>query len=550
MNKSLVGAVTILRNLENIDFYLLMSGKVCYDELDRIKRVVRKECLRYPTFMRKMASYRKSLRLISTQNGLDQLHPLHNPPAAYLLRLGERKVSNASESKKTKNGGINEKSGSSKRRRSSLQDGKSHKSKGKIIHNDENDDTCDIESFKISSRFVNLHQYHEEEAKRKAETCRIYERFESVTNELTVLDVAIEQKIKDLRDIVQRHRWSSNDYDYKEGLLNQASCDLKLETSLMAFEENLRTMSAMGEAQREEKYTDALHPKISVTAENQTSFESKIMLPKRPFQKSDFNTNRYRSRYLRKKQRYLSPVSKAIAPPQSKPKRKKKSEVLTARMAHEKVTKLKEKFISEVKPDEVIYIEMSDVDEDESILGSPLSSNIKIDIEDEITSELPQRSAVVKNNACDNTENCQVATEEQPRADSPNAATNIKQVPNFILRNKLLIRRASLRSYAGSTAETLKSAGSLDEKKSDDSSSDSDSSRPRHQKCKKNPYSYVVSQYAQHRPVAVQKPKPDRKILTADLCKPFFIQAECLLQAEKVLKKTRSHKSFYPAYKL
>ena len=38
-----------------------MSGKVCYDELDRIKRVVRKDAMKYPVFMKNMNAYLKTL---------------------------------------------------------------------------------------------------------------------------------------------------------------------------------------------------------------------------------------------------------------------------------------------------------------------------------------------------------------------------------------------------------------------------------------------------------------------------------------------------------
>ncbi|XP_072021972.1 microtubule-associated tyrosine carboxypeptidase 1-like [Amphiura filiformis] len=64
------GAVDILRNIDKIDFNLLYSGKVCIDELPRVKRIARLDCLKLPNFMRNMDEYRKQLKYIATVNGL------------------------------------------------------------------------------------------------------------------------------------------------------------------------------------------------------------------------------------------------------------------------------------------------------------------------------------------------------------------------------------------------------------------------------------------------------------------------------------------------
>ncbi|KAK3096593.1 hypothetical protein FSP39_001549 [Pinctada imbricata] len=81
------GAVEILRNLDEIDFQLLMSGKMCVDELNRCKRLSRTDCVKLPAFMRNETKYKKQLRAISTLNGLNMQRPKVNPPAVYMQRL-------------------------------------------------------------------------------------------------------------------------------------------------------------------------------------------------------------------------------------------------------------------------------------------------------------------------------------------------------------------------------------------------------------------------------------------------------------------------------
>ena len=60
----------ILRNIDKIDFTLLYSGKVCVDELPRVRRLARLDCLKLPHFMRDMDEYLKQLRTIAAVNGL------------------------------------------------------------------------------------------------------------------------------------------------------------------------------------------------------------------------------------------------------------------------------------------------------------------------------------------------------------------------------------------------------------------------------------------------------------------------------------------------
>ena len=64
------GAIDILENLEEIDFNLLMSGKLCLDELDRIKRLSRVNCIKVPKFFQNMKKYKENLRQIGIQNGI------------------------------------------------------------------------------------------------------------------------------------------------------------------------------------------------------------------------------------------------------------------------------------------------------------------------------------------------------------------------------------------------------------------------------------------------------------------------------------------------
>lgn len=82
-----LGAVYILRNIDKIDFTVLMSGKVCVDEIQRIKRIARLDCIRLPTFMRKEERYKKFLREIAAINEVHLIHPQHIPPKVYMQRI-------------------------------------------------------------------------------------------------------------------------------------------------------------------------------------------------------------------------------------------------------------------------------------------------------------------------------------------------------------------------------------------------------------------------------------------------------------------------------
>ena len=64
------GVVEILRNIDNIDFHVLFSGKLCVDEIPRVRRVARVDCNRYPRFLQDIDKYKKTLRHMAWINGL------------------------------------------------------------------------------------------------------------------------------------------------------------------------------------------------------------------------------------------------------------------------------------------------------------------------------------------------------------------------------------------------------------------------------------------------------------------------------------------------
>lgn len=69
------GAIDILQNLDNVDFLTLMSGKICLDECDRIKRIARVNSIKIPKFMKDMKSYKEKLRTIGIINGIIEPKP-------------------------------------------------------------------------------------------------------------------------------------------------------------------------------------------------------------------------------------------------------------------------------------------------------------------------------------------------------------------------------------------------------------------------------------------------------------------------------------------
>jgi hypothetical protein len=64
------GAIEILENIDNIDFYLLMSGKLCVDELFQASKIARLNALKLPKFIRNIEKYKDKLRHIGIVNGI------------------------------------------------------------------------------------------------------------------------------------------------------------------------------------------------------------------------------------------------------------------------------------------------------------------------------------------------------------------------------------------------------------------------------------------------------------------------------------------------
>ena len=71
------GAVKILENLDNIDFNLLMSGKICLDELDIVKSISKVDNIKVPKFFSDMETYKKKLRTIGIVNGILENKPVN-----------------------------------------------------------------------------------------------------------------------------------------------------------------------------------------------------------------------------------------------------------------------------------------------------------------------------------------------------------------------------------------------------------------------------------------------------------------------------------------
>ncbi|CAH1800094.1 unnamed protein product [Owenia fusiformis] len=97
------GAVEILRNLEDIDFNLLMCGKISLDELPRVKRLARMDCIRIPKFMRDIEKYKRTLRHIGVLNGILE-RPKKSPTPMKPLSSSKSKSRSKHSSKRMKSG--------------------------------------------------------------------------------------------------------------------------------------------------------------------------------------------------------------------------------------------------------------------------------------------------------------------------------------------------------------------------------------------------------------------------------------------------------------
>ncbi|XP_071956157.1 microtubule-associated tyrosine carboxypeptidase 1-like [Antedon mediterranea] len=72
------GAVQLLRNIDETDFVLLYSGRIAVEELPRIRRLARMNCIKLPTFLQDVAKYKQNLWNIAVVNNLvskDKLSP-------------------------------------------------------------------------------------------------------------------------------------------------------------------------------------------------------------------------------------------------------------------------------------------------------------------------------------------------------------------------------------------------------------------------------------------------------------------------------------------
>ena len=136
----LSGSVEILRNIDNIDFKVLMSGKICYDEIPRVKKLARLDCIQMPAFMRNQEKYKKILKQIAHMNGLHLEHAKFKAPLAYLRRLKKgRRIGVAKGSKKVRKKGKKGVMG-----KGSLDMGKSENTYGHLgSDDDESDDDED-----------------------------------------------------------------------------------------------------------------------------------------------------------------------------------------------------------------------------------------------------------------------------------------------------------------------------------------------------------------------------------------------------------------------
>ena len=66
----LEGAVTILRKRKEIDFETLHSGKICLEDLEKVKRSIRNIGVKFPWFLANKEKYMKVLDKIAEVNNI------------------------------------------------------------------------------------------------------------------------------------------------------------------------------------------------------------------------------------------------------------------------------------------------------------------------------------------------------------------------------------------------------------------------------------------------------------------------------------------------
>ncbi|XP_064610514.1 microtubule-associated tyrosine carboxypeptidase-like [Liolophura sinensis] len=86
----LEGAIKILKDVDNIDFTILMAGKICTDEVQRCKRLARTDIIRLPQFMADMAEYKSALRQIAQINGIGHETIPKTPRSIHSKRSNKR----------------------------------------------------------------------------------------------------------------------------------------------------------------------------------------------------------------------------------------------------------------------------------------------------------------------------------------------------------------------------------------------------------------------------------------------------------------------------
>ena len=91
------GALEILKNIDNIDLTVFYSGRICWDEVSRVKRLARTNCIRVPQFAQDMEKYRKKLKHMAHINGFDNSRKItslsfHNMSMKSATKLQNKKM--------------------------------------------------------------------------------------------------------------------------------------------------------------------------------------------------------------------------------------------------------------------------------------------------------------------------------------------------------------------------------------------------------------------------------------------------------------------------
>jgi hypothetical protein len=66
------GAINVLSNKENIDWVALYAGRICLDEVARVRRIVRRDLITLPHYLSDIVKYRRTMDDIACVNGLSR----------------------------------------------------------------------------------------------------------------------------------------------------------------------------------------------------------------------------------------------------------------------------------------------------------------------------------------------------------------------------------------------------------------------------------------------------------------------------------------------